>query len=55
MISQQITSSQVRANLAEILDRVSENREIVTITRRNAADVANRIIFLQARYHYTED
>jgi antitoxin YefM len=40
MISQQITYSQVRANLAEILDRVSENREIVTITRRNAADVA---------------
>ena len=40
MTSQEITYSQVRANLAEILDRVSENREIVTITRRNGSDVA---------------
>ena len=40
MTSQENTNSQVRANLAEILDRVSKNREIVTITRRNGADVA---------------
>ncbi len=40
MISQEITYSQVRANLATILDLVSENREIVKITRRNGADVA---------------
>ena len=48
MTSQEITYSQVRANLAEILDslpetlreRVIENREIVTITRRNGPDVA---------------
>jgi antitoxin YefM len=40
MTSQDITYSQVRANLAEILNRVSENREIVTITRRNGGDVA---------------
>ncbi|WP_310425143.1 type II toxin-antitoxin system Phd/YefM family antitoxin [Chamaesiphon sp. VAR_48_metabat_135_sub] len=40
MINQEITYSQVRANLATILDSVSENREIVKITRRNGADVA---------------
>jgi antitoxin YefM len=40
MTSQEITYSQVRANLAKILDRVSQNREIVTITRRNGEDVA---------------
>jgi antitoxin YefM len=40
VINQEITYSQVRANLATILDRVSENREIVKITRRNGADVA---------------
>lgn len=40
MINQEITYSQVRANLAQILDSVSENREIVKITRRNGADVA---------------
>ena len=40
MTNQEITYSQVRANLAEILNRVSEDREIVTITRRNRADVA---------------
>lgn len=39
-MSQEITYSQVRANLAQILDRVAENREIVTIVRRNGADVA---------------
>jgi antitoxin YefM len=40
VISQEITYSHVRANLATILDLVSENREIVKITRRNGADVA---------------
>jgi antitoxin YefM len=40
VINQEITYSQVRANLAQILDAVSENREIVKITRRNGADVA---------------
>jgi antitoxin YefM len=40
VINQEITYSQVRANLAQILDSVSENREIVKITRRNGADVA---------------
>ncbi len=40
MINQEITYSQVRANLAQILDLVSENRQIVKITRRNGGDVA---------------
>jgi antitoxin YefM len=40
MMNEEITYSQVRANLAQILDRVSQNREIVKITRRNGADVA---------------
>jgi antitoxin YefM len=40
VINQEITYSQVRANLAQILDSVSENHEIVKITRRNGADVA---------------
>jgi antitoxin YefM len=40
VINQEITYSQVRANLAQILDSVSENREIVKITRRSGADVA---------------
>lgn len=40
MVNQEITYSQVRANLAQILDSVSENREIVKIVRRNKADVA---------------
>jgi antitoxin YefM len=40
VINQEITYSQARANLAQILDSVSENREIVKITRRNGADVA---------------
>ncbi len=39
-MDREITYSEVRANLATILDRVSENREIVKITRRNSADVA---------------
>jgi antitoxin YefM len=40
VINQEITYSHARANLANILDLVSENREIVKITRRNGADVA---------------
>ncbi len=40
MTNQEITFSQARANLSEILNRVNEDREIVTITRRNRADVA---------------
>jgi antitoxin YefM len=40
VIDREITYSQVRANLATILDLVSENRQIVKITRRNGADVA---------------
>jgi antitoxin YefM len=40
VISQEITYSQARANLAQILDSVSENREIVKIVRRNGANVA---------------
>lgn len=34
------TYSQARANLAKLCDRVSGNREIVIISRRNAEDVA---------------
>ena len=34
------TYSQARANLAALCNRVSENREIVYINRRNAEDVA---------------
>ena len=34
------TYSQARANLAELCDKVSGNREIVIINRRNAEDVA---------------
>jgi antitoxin YefM len=40
MTNQEITYSHARANLAELLDRVSEGREIVTITSRNRGDVA---------------
>jgi antitoxin YefM len=40
VFNQEITYSQVCANLATILDSVSENREIVKITCRNGADVA---------------
>jgi antitoxin YefM len=40
VISQEITYSHARANLSQILDSVSENREIVKIVRRNGADVA---------------
>jgi antitoxin YefM len=40
VLDREITYSQVRANLAQILDSVSENRDIVKIIRRNGADVA---------------
>ncbi|MCX5897545.1 MAG: type II toxin-antitoxin system Phd/YefM family antitoxin [Proteobacteria bacterium] len=36
----QTTYSQARANLAKLCDKVSGNREIVIINRRNAEDVA---------------
>ena len=36
----QTTYSQARANLAKLCDKVSVNREIVIINRRNAEDVA---------------
>ena len=34
------TYSQARANLAKILDDVSNNKEVVMITRRNAENIA---------------
>ena len=36
----QTTYSQARANLAKLCDKVSGNREIIIINRRNAEDVA---------------
>jgi antitoxin YefM len=36
----EITYSHARAHLADVLDRVGHDREIVTITRRNQPDVA---------------
>jgi len=36
----QTTYSQARAHLASLLDKVSNNREVVIIQRRGAADVA---------------
>ena len=36
----QSSYSNARANLAALLDRVTDNREIVVITRRGAEDVA---------------
>jgi antitoxin YefM len=36
----QTTYTNARANLASLLDRVTENNEPVVITRRGAADVA---------------
>lgn len=36
----EITYSQARANLASLLDNVTENREVVIIRRRNAEDAA---------------
>jgi antitoxin YefM len=40
MIDREISYSQARAHLAELLDRVSDGKEIVTITRRNQSSVA---------------
>ncbi len=36
----QVTYTQARSNLATLLDEVTENREVVTITRRNGDNVA---------------
>lgn len=36
----QTTYTQARANLAELLDEVTENREIVIVRRRRGEDVA---------------
>lgn len=36
----EITYSQARANLARLLDDVTENRDVVIIRRRNAEDAA---------------
>lgn len=36
----EITYSQARANLASLLNNVTENREVVIIRRRNAEDAA---------------
>ena len=36
----QTTYTQARAGLAKLMDRVSQDREIVIIQRRNAEDVA---------------
>lgn len=36
----QVTYTQARSNLASLLDEVTDNREIVTITRRNGDNVA---------------
>jgi antitoxin YefM len=36
----QTTYTQARANLAKLCDQVSENRDIVVITRRKGGDVA---------------
>ena len=40
MLSQDITYSQARANLATMLDQVHDDRQIVVIRRRNHKDVA---------------
>jgi antitoxin YefM len=40
MLDREISYSQARAHLAELLDRVSDGKEIVTITRRNQSSVA---------------
>jgi antitoxin YefM len=39
-VATQVTYTQARSNLATLLDNVIENREIVTITRRNGDNVA---------------
>ncbi|WP_373539968.1 type II toxin-antitoxin system Phd/YefM family antitoxin [Chamaesiphon sp.] len=40
MADQEITYSHAQENLAELLDRVSKGKEIVTITSRDRGDVA---------------
>ncbi len=40
MSNSEITYSHARAHLAEVLDRVGQDQEIITITRRNQPDVA---------------
>ena len=40
MTYREITYSHARANLAELLDRVSDGKEIITITSRSRGDVA---------------
>jgi antitoxin YefM len=40
MLSQDITYSQARANLATMLDQVHDDHQIVVIRRRNHKDVA---------------
>ena len=40
MLSQDITYSQARANLATVLDQVHNDRQIVVIRRRNHKNVA---------------
>lgn len=36
----QVSYTQARSNLATLLDEVTQNREIITITRRNGDNVA---------------
>jgi antitoxin YefM len=36
----QVTYTQARSNLATLLDEVTQNREIITITRRNGDNIA---------------
>ena len=40
MSNSEITYSHARAHLAEILNRVAQDQEIITITRRDQPDVA---------------
>ncbi len=40
MADREITYSHARSHLAELLTRVSEGKEIITITSRNRGDVA---------------
>jgi antitoxin YefM len=40
MSNSEITYSHARAHLAEILNRVSQDQEIITITRRDQPDIA---------------
>jgi antitoxin YefM len=39
-VATQVTYTQARSNLATLLDEVTDNREIITITRRNGDNVA---------------